>query len=722
MLRVVSNAGLDSANAQAVEQSIPDNEDAVLSSLAQHIRKRMMHFRNFRNAWKINEALLESLRVYKGEYSADKLAEIKKFGGSEVYARMIASKCRGATALLRDIYLGPERPWEITPTPVPTTPDDVQQAIEQLLATEVATMMGAGQQVDPQQIQDRLHQLQDAAEKAAKKKADDETAKAADEVDDLLREGGFYEALAEFMIDLPIFPFAALKGPVVRKSSVLKWVNGTPVKESVPKLFWYRVSPFDLYWSAAAHTVEEAEFVERIKLTRADLLAVRGLPGYNNDEIDAVLQEHSDSGFRDWWDTVDQQRAVLERRERFMTTTHTMIDTAEYHGSVSGQTLLDWGMTAQEVPDPVQEYKITAWLIDKHVIKAQLNPTASQRPPYYVTSYEKVPGALIGNGLPDILGDIGQVANATIRALVNNLSIASGPQVVINDEVTAQGEDDSLYPWKRWHVSYDPMVTGSQPPITFYQPNSYADVLLNVYEKFCAMADDISALPRYMMGNEKVGGAGRTASGLSMLMGNASKTIQNVAATIDREVIRNVLDQLYEFVMLTMPGKFRGDEEIVVKGVNYAAKQEQDRMRQLEFLQLTGNPIDMQIVGPIGRANILRSIANQLGLDHEDIVPDDEVLKEQQKAAQQIQAGMVAGQLAGQAAGLPGAAAGGPDGAQGSGASPAAPPSGTPQQLPAANQIERPEQKRALPEQVRRPVEGQFTNQATGRPGMRAGG
>ena len=74
-----------------------------------------------------------------------------------------------------------------------------------------------------------------------------------------------------------------------------------------------------------------------------------------------------------------------------------------------------------------------------------------------------------------------------------------------------------------------------------------------------------------------------------------------------------MLKHLYETVMLTMPGVFRGDESVVVKGVTYAVKREQDRSRQLEFLNMTGNPTDMQIVGMEGRANVLRSVAGAIG-------------------------------------------------------------------------------------------------------------
>lgn len=687
LLRVVGPDTLAQQDAMKAAQEETDarQQQPDMSMLASHIHRRMTEMRNFRNTEGIAQRLVEALRTYKGQYDPGKLAEIKKFNGSEVYARVTATKCRGATALMRDIYLGPERPWGIEPTPHPTVPGNIEQTIQQLVSIEVATLQQSGQPIDQQMITDRVAMLREAAENAAAKQADKDAKRAETKMDDMLVEGKFYEAFAEFLIDLPIFPFACIKGPVVRRASQLKWVGDQAQLQYEPKMFWYRVSPFDLYWSPGAHDVHEAEFIERIRLTREDLLSVRGLPGYDSGAIDQVLTRFGEQGLREWWDVTDQERARLESREQWPRANGTLIDTAEFHGSIQGSTLIDWGMDETEVPDPLQEYRVQAWMIDRYIIKVQLNPAPNQRPPYYLSNYEKVPGALVGYGLPDLLEDVQSITNAVARALVNNLSISSGPQVVINDAVLAPGEDDMIYPWKRWHVNFDPMVSSaSQKPIDFFQPQSNADILMGVYERWNQIGDEVSALPRYMMGNERVGGAGRTASGLAMLMGNASKTLQNVAASIDRDVWSPMLENLYDMVMLTMPGIFRGDESISVKGVSYATKREQDRMRQLEFLQITANPIDMGIIGPQGRAAVLRSVSQNLGLEHESVVPDDTTLQQRMMAMQQ-QA------LAG--------------------------PQGTP-----PGQTPAPKEQRAGPEAAREQVEGQMSNNATGRPGMRAGG
>jgi hypothetical protein len=206
----------------------------------------------------------------------------------------------------------------------------------------------------------------------------------------------------------------------------------------------------------------------------------------------------------------------------------------------------------------------------------------------------------------------------------------------VDEERIAPGADaDSLYPWKRWHVITDPLASNAKP-VDFFQPDSRSADLLNVYKEFTNMADEISAIPRYLTGSQRTGGAASTASGLAMLMNNASKVMQNVAANVDEDVVKPILEMLYDMVMLTDPGTLRGDENIVVRGVSNAIQKEQDRVRQLEFLNLTANPIDMQIIGPRGRAGVLRAVAENLGLEYEDIVAEDEQVQQMlQQAALQ---------------------------------------------------------------------------------------
>jgi hypothetical protein len=124
-----------------------------------------------------------------------------------------------------------------------------------------------------------------------------------------------------------------------------------------------------------------------------------------------------------------------------------------------------------------------------------------------------------------------------------------------------------------------------------------------------------------------------------MLMQNTSKILQTVAANVDRDVMQGILDHLMDMVLLTdQSGLLSGEEKVRVLGVNVAIQRETQRARQQEFLQMTANPIDMQIIGPNGRAQVLRSVAKTLGLPGEDIVPSDDQLKKQQAQAQALAA------------------------------------------------------------------------------------
>lgn len=647
VLQVIPPAALEqqlqdraTANAATTQPQTPD-----VTPLAGYIKGQFEIFRNHRNTaagW--SERMLVALRTFNGQYDATKLQEIRKWGGSEVYARVVAQKCRAASSLLRDIYLGQDRPWCIKPPIDPTVPAQILQSIDQLMQHETQMVTQAkGTPPDPSDVAQRRTALIESARDAAKKKATQQARDSEEKIETILREGCFYHALAEFLVDLPIFPFACLKGPVVKVIPEVTWPQGggQPTIQQKPKLTWNRVSPFDLWWTPGVSDIANADMIEKLRITRGELNDLLDLPGYNTDEIRAVLDEYGRGGLYDNWDTTDAERAVLESRENPAYNRSKLISMMEFNGNIQGRVLQEYGLA---VPDELRDYHVQVWVIGSHVIKAQLTPNPRQRHPYFITSFEKVPGTPIGNGLTDLLTDMQEAANATLRSLVNNLSIASGPQVVINDERLSPEENgEDLYPWKRWHTRNDPVGNNSQVPVSFFMPTSNAQQLVDAYQAFVGIADDVSAIPKYVGGQASSGGAGRTASGLAMLMGNASKILQSVSANIDRDVMEEALLELADLIMLTdTTGILTGEEKISVQGVNVAIQRETLRQRQIEFLSATINPVDQHIVGLKGRAAVLRSVAGTIGLDGEEIVPPEQQIEQMdQQQRQQAQSGGV---------------------------------------------------------------------------------
>jgi len=636
VLQVIPPAALEQQLAQqaqdkAAAQDAAQQGGQVPEMLAGYIQGRWEIFRNHRNTsagW--SELLLKALRTFNGQYDATKLNEIRKFGGSEIFLRLVAQKCRAATSLLRDIYLGPDRAWSVKPPASPDPPDVIVQKINELLMHErqIVTQQ-TGQPPSTADETSRRIALMESAMDAAKKQAADQAKIAEDKIEDILQQGGFYIALADFLVQICIFPFSCIVGPEVKILPELQWPpgGGPPAVKRVPKLTWRSPSPFDLWWTPGISRIEDAEIIERVRMTRAELNDLLDLPGYNHAAVREVLQHYGQGGYYDNWDTTDAERAVLENKENPAWNRSGLIDVMLYNGPVQGQMLAQYGI---EVEDPLRDYFVQAWKIGPHIIKCHLSPSPRQRHPYFITAFENVPNAVLGHGLTDILEDLQEIINGTVRAVVNNVSIASGPQVTVRDDRLSPDETgEEMYPWKRWHVRSDPLSSTSEDPVSFFMPTSNAQDMLMVFDKFAAMADDVSAIPKYIGGQAGSGGAGRTASGLAMLMGNASKILQTVAANIDRDVMQPALIQLADLILLTdETGILTGEEKITVQGVQVAVQRETFRQRQIEYLQATNNPVDNHIMGIKGRGVVLRAVASDIGLPGEQVIPAQKQLEQ----------------------------------------------------------------------------------------------
>ena len=83
---------------------------------------------------------------------------------------------------------------------------------------------------------------------------------------------------------------------------------------------------------------------------------------------------------------------MLESRENPVMNLSNLSTTLEFHGNVQGRMLLDYGFSEKQIPDPLRDYAVQAWLIGQYLIKVQMSPSPRRRHPFFVTSFEKVPG------------------------------------------------------------------------------------------------------------------------------------------------------------------------------------------------------------------------------------------------------------------------------------------------------------------------------------------
>lgn len=626
--------------AEAKKANEQKQQSELIVGLAAHTRKRWEMMRDHKQD-EIEDRLYEAARARNMQYEPEKLAEIKEQGGSEIFMGIVSAKCRTATAWLRDTLLGngSDKPWSLAATPIPDVPPDITAKMQTIMQTNLQQYYAqGGGAIDPMQLKELASGMKDTAMREMKFQADQRVERMEKKMEDQMIEGGFTKALFEFTDDVATYPYAVMKGPVPRKRKTLTYAQrGALVPTQVVRDEWERVDPYKFYWAPWGDDVQNMPVIEVHHLTRDDVEAMIGVEGYDEDAIRSILSDFGMQGF-DWLYRDDSEFEDIEGKD-YDEAAGELVAAIQLWDSVPGELLIDWGIDESEIDDPQLSYPCEVWMVNNTIIKAVLNYDPLGRKPYYVTSFEKIPGRIDGNGVADLCMDAQNMCNAAARSLANNMGISSGPQVGINVSRLPAGEDiTQMYPWKIWQFQQSDYGDNS-PPINFFQPNSNAQELMAVFDRFMAIADEVTGIPRYMTG-QHVPGASRTSSGLSMLISNAGKSIKQVISNIDFDVMTPMLERQYQRnLRYSNDPDLIGDVQIVARGAMSLVVKEAEAVRKTEFLRLVlESPVAQQIVGLPGTAELMRDLAGNLNTNIDRLVPTREDVQKQQEAQAQQQA------------------------------------------------------------------------------------
>jgi hypothetical protein len=212
------------------------------------------------------------------------------------------------------------------------------------------------------------------------------------------------------------------------------------------------------------------------------------------------------------------------------------------------------------------------------------------------------------------------------------MSYSSGPVGEVDvDRLTAGEIPDEVFPYKLYHVETDPTGKGN-PAYRWFVIPTVVPELLQVWDKFSQIADDLSGVPPYIMGNMQAQGAGRTMGGLSMLMANAAKGIKNSILNLDRDVIEDVITFYYNMNMrFDDDPDIKADVQVIARGATGLLQRELAQAKTLELLQaLAPYAIPQPGVAPLvpaeGMQILLREVLKTTGLPVDEIIPNPDKL------------------------------------------------------------------------------------------------
>ncbi len=606
----------DPAGDMAFLRETVEKPQEVTKKLAKHIDKVWQ--KNQEDNKPVRLEMINTLRRVRGEYDQQKLTAIRAFKGSEAYLRTGENKCRAADSWIKDIYRGDvDLPWALEHSAVPDLPDETkemvkQQTLQQVSVIEEQLMMATGM-VDPQQVaklmQDYYDEQLDKAMEDIDREAKERCDRAAKLIRDQNQEGGWNDAFKEFLYYFIRLKAGIIKGPILTKKTKQIWEvteNGyefNTIDTLVNDV--YCVSPFNFYPSKGMKNIGDGDVIEVHELSKQTLSNLIGVPNYSEEEIRAVLEKFGKGDLKAKWFTIDDETLVKQvTKDKLVTNqsnppTSTSADynndtifAQEFYGTVPGAFLIEWG--AEGDIDPQVQYQANCWKIGDHVIKAVINPDPLGRKPYHVSSWAKNPEWIWGEGLLEFSAPLEDAINAIVRALINNIAIASGPMCEIDkDRVDTKLP---IYAWRQIE-STSMQMKGDGPAVNYYQPNMHAQELISACQFFMKLMDEMT-VPAYAQGASQSGVTAGTATVFTQLLAAASRSIKAVVANIDDDIVTPYIQMCYDYNMKSSDdNSIKGDARVVAKGVNGLLAKEQQSQRKIELLQMVANPAYMQILG-----------------------------------------------------------------------------------------------------------------------------
>lgn len=634
------NLEYELASAEAMAQpdaAAPAQVDALGARLLAEFAQAELDRRLTEERW------LKDLRQYKGQYDPDVLAKIGP-NRSKAFVRKTRVKVKTIDSRVADLLFpaGAEKNWDIDTTPVPSVSPEQKMLVKRnLLAmlqqqAQMQAQMAAQQGGDPSAIQPPADIPPEVVDQAILEMARAASKKMSKVIEDQLVEARYKQVALQTIHSGHLFGTGIMKGPLVERKIRTRFVQEgnnwvaksetyiVPFVDFVPLWRWYP--------DMTATELDQCRYAyERHQMTKQDVVDLSNRKSFNRERIIAYLRANPQGEIKlRYFD--NELRVIGERSSTQGANKAGTYEILERWGWLDGEALKEAGVNV-----PANRLHETffsnVWLLPNgEIIKAVLQPINGVTWPYHLYYFDKDETSIFGEGIPSIMRDDQTMINAATRMMLDNGGITSGPQLEVNPSLLASLDKvDEVFPWKIWLRNNSNPGTPAIRAIEM--PNSLNN-LAGMADRFENYADETTAIPRYMTGENMSQGAAGTASGMSMLMGAANIVIKDLITAYDEGITRPFLTALYRWNMqFHKDPAIKGDFDVKARGTASLVAKEV-RARQLnEFASLVANPMDAPFVKR-DKLNRMRAEALELG----DVIKnEDEVKAEQEGGLIQMQ-------------------------------------------------------------------------------------
>lgn len=406
-----------------------------------------------------------------------------------------------------------------------------------------------------------------------------------------------------------------VKGPFNYYKRIHKWQKTdegrvyTPYEKTVPRIEY--VSVWDFHPDPSATCMEDCEYViQRHRMNRQQLRNLISEPHFYKDAIEECLAKGPNYEDKYYEDTIrEDETEAYYQENRF--------EVLEYWGVLDSTMAEQAGLQDADKMGEFDQVQVNVWVCGNQVIRCVLNPFTPARIPYQVFPYEINPYQIWGVGVAENMEDAQMLMNGHVRMAIDNLALAGNLVFDVDEASLVPGQNMDIFPGKIFRRQSG--VTGTA--INGLKFPNTAPENIQMYQISRQLADEETGLPSIMHGQTGVTGTGRTASGLSMLLGGASLSLKTVIKNIDDHLLKPIGEAYFQWNMQFNEDapEIEGDLEIKPRGVSAVMQKEVRTQRLTTLLQTVSNPT---LAPFIKIPNLMRELAIAQDIDPDSLVND----------------------------------------------------------------------------------------------------